>query len=280
MNIKILNRKFVFFLVLLQLLLSVGCTKKDFTIKNLNNDKIEAMGHGGMGTKVHCPINTLKSVQTCIDAGAEGTEIDVQMTKDEMLVAFHDETLNLATKHDGQIAEKNWSEISGAKYNTAAAKRHELKSMEDLLNCLEFDDNFLFTLDVKTTKDEISKDYANSYVQKISALIDKFNLSDQVLVEFNRVELAKAMRKLRPDIKVFIYNEYDFALEKAVELGAFGITCSVDWLTKEQVEKAHENNIRVTLFGCNSNKKNIKAIELNPDYIQTDELKHLLRVLN
>ena len=275
-----INKYSASFCVFGAFILLLGCTKKDFTIQNLNNNKIEVFGHAGMGTKGNCPLNSLKSIQTCIDAGASGVEIDVQLTKDNVLVAFHDEDLSTSTNKSGKIEALNWSEIEGATYKSVSAKRHSVMQLNELFNPLEYNNDFSFTIEVKTNKVVISEDYVKQYINALSSFIDKNQLAKVILLEFTKIELAKAMIEARPDIKVFIYNEYNFAVEKALELGADGITCSFDWLTPEQVQAAHDQNLSVALFGCKTNKENIEAIELSPDYIQTSEVKHLVRVLN
>lgn len=94
------------------------------------------------------------------------------------------------------------------------------------------------------------------------------------------MEFAKSVQQLRPDLKIFVYNEFTYAFEKAIENGFYGITVDMDQVSATDVLKAHENNLRVALFGPDSKSKNIEAIKMQPDYIQSDALKHLDRILN
>ena len=75
-------------------------------------------------------------------------------------------------------------------------------------------------------------------------------------------------------------RELNYAFEKAIENGFYGITVDMDQVSATDVLKAHENNLRVALFGPDSKSKNIEAIKMQPDYIQSDALKHLDRILN
>lgn len=51
-------------------------------------------------------------------SGASGVEVDVQMTKDSVLVLFHDMTLNASTELEGCIREKTWQELHETLYQT------------------------------------------------------------------------------------------------------------------------------------------------------------------
>ena len=83
-------------LYILSIFLFSSCQKEIFDINNLNGD-ILVIGHGGMGVSHSYPINTFESIMHCINLGTDGTEIDVQMTKDGVLVAFHDKELSNKT---------------------------------------------------------------------------------------------------------------------------------------------------------------------------------------
>ena len=50
-----------------------------------------------MGIAFKYPINSYESFEPCFRIGAEGSEMDVQMTKDSVLVLFHDAKLEDGT---------------------------------------------------------------------------------------------------------------------------------------------------------------------------------------
>ena len=69
------------------------------------------MGHGGMGFSNVYPMNTFESIMHCINLGADGTEIDVQMTKDGILVAYHDRELSNKTNKCGLVNDFYWNSL-------------------------------------------------------------------------------------------------------------------------------------------------------------------------
>src|ERR1700741_3054428 len=84
--------------------------KKDPPLTNLNGDKIGCFGHAGMGSRSVYPANTLQSFEACLDKGADGTEMDIQVTKDGVLVIYHNDDLSSATACGGVVRDLNWEE--------------------------------------------------------------------------------------------------------------------------------------------------------------------------
>ena len=57
------------------------------------------------------PKNTIESIRTAAEMGVEWVELDVMLTKDQVPVIFHDDTLDRTTDGYGPLAEKTWHEL-------------------------------------------------------------------------------------------------------------------------------------------------------------------------
>ena len=66
---------------------------------------------GHRGCAGYAPENTLEAIHTAADMGIEWVELDVKITKDEVPIIFHDETLDRTTNGSGNIAERTYEEI-------------------------------------------------------------------------------------------------------------------------------------------------------------------------
>jgi len=66
---------------------------------------------GHRGCAGYAPENTLESIHTAADLGIEWVEIDVKLTKDEIPIIFHDDTLDRTTSGSGNVADKTYEEI-------------------------------------------------------------------------------------------------------------------------------------------------------------------------
>lgn len=71
-----------------------------------SSSRIRILGH--RGASAHLPENTLASYEAAIREGAEGIESDVHKSKDDVIVMFHDPTLNRTTNGTGKIKDQNW----------------------------------------------------------------------------------------------------------------------------------------------------------------------------
>lgn len=74
--------------------------------------RAETIAHGG--GQGHGPPNTLLALQRAVDMGADVLEVDVQQTRDGVLVLRHDDTLDRTTDMTGLIAAMNWAELARA----------------------------------------------------------------------------------------------------------------------------------------------------------------------
>ncbi len=66
---------------------------------------------GHRGCAGYAPENTIEGIHTAADMGVEWVELDVKITKDEVPIIFHDDTLDRTTNGSGNIAEKTYDEL-------------------------------------------------------------------------------------------------------------------------------------------------------------------------
>ncbi len=66
---------------------------------------------GHRGCAGYAPENTLEAIHTAADMGIDWVELDVKLTKDEIPIIFHDETLERTTGESGNVANLTLNEI-------------------------------------------------------------------------------------------------------------------------------------------------------------------------
>ncbi len=256
-----------------------SCQKEDFDIINLNNNQISVLGHGGLGIDQTYPMNSFESILNCLSLGADGTELDVQMTKDSVLVAFHQEFLENSTNTSGRIFNKTWDEIKNATYKHPLYTNYKLISLDELFTNIENPTKYLFFFDCKNFNPSTSSSYLNTFNNALINIIDKHNLVNSVYIEFKREDLIESLRIKRPDLRIFIYSNSGLPLQLVNEFQLQGIAISVDKISKDEVVKAHNNGTMIAVFNAHSKSRNIEAIEKNVDFIQSDKVKHLIKIL-
>jgi glycerophosphoryl diester phosphodiesterase len=63
------------------------------------------------GASAEAPENTLRAFARALALGADGIELDVQVTRDGVAVVFHDSNLMRLTGARGRLADRTWTEL-------------------------------------------------------------------------------------------------------------------------------------------------------------------------
>ncbi len=265
---------------LLFLFMTLGCGEKDFDIVNLNNNQVTILGHGGMGIEHLYPLNSFESIQHCLQLGADGTELDIQMTEDSVLVVFHNERLESATHLSGQIFDKTWAEIKDAQYLYPPYAGYKIIRLDRLFFNISNPEQYTFFLECKPYRPAASAAYVDSFARALISIIDQYRLErDRIFIESGKTDLIASLKEKKPDLNMFVYADITTALSIIEEFDLQGISIAIDEISEEEVAMFHEREIMVSVFNTHSRKRNIDAIEKNVDFIQTDKLKHLIKML-
>src|SRR5436853_3299899 len=67
------------------------------------------IAHRGGGQNF--PENTIFSFSRCLEMGCDALELDVQVTKDGIVVVYHPDDLKQWTNGSGAISECNWEDL-------------------------------------------------------------------------------------------------------------------------------------------------------------------------
>ena len=149
------------------------------------NSKIIA--HRGIFDNIKIPENSIKAFQKAIDKNIP-IELDVQLTKDNVLVVFHDHTLDRMTSQKGILQKKTYEEIS--KYNLLDTNL-KIPKFEEVLKLVK--NKVLLDIEIKDTK-RISKT-----CDVLLNLLDGY--SNFIIKSFNP-KIIRYIKKKNKNIKV------------------------------------------------------------------------------
>lgn len=261
------------------LIFFVGCQKDPavWDVKNLNGTKISVFGHGGMGIHYRYPMNSYESLSECFQKGVDGTEMDVCVTKDSVLVLCHTQELEDNTDCNGLIRDNTWSDLQGCHF-----KKPGFSKVKLIEACYFFDRvdkaEKQFTFDCKTMKDSYA--YFEVFANALLRHIDKYNLQNRCFIENFNIDFLKILQKKNTALRLFLYtDEASVGFEATQQVKLFGLTMDIEKITTEEINQAHQKNLRITLFNTRTERDNIDAIQKNPDFIQTDKVDYLLNAL-
>ena len=271
------------YLILALLLMSLifSCKKADVKgVSNLNGNKIGVHGHGGMGIASTYPLNSYESLTAALALGADGVEIDVQMTSDSVLVAFHNNTLDANTKCSGLISDFTWAELKECEHRNTVFGQHQIVAIEEVVGSWAEFEGKTVVLDLKILTNSNTEQFKKAFAQKVIELVEAHNLGQVIMIEAPDILFLQSIQSVKPNYKlIFVTGVFSQAMTMAKNSGLYGIAMDTAHLSKEQIKEAHDNGLRVAVWNTQSRRDNVEAINKSPDFIQTDKLKSLLRLL-
>jgi len=276
------------------ILVSTSCQKVDIDgLTNLNNNRITVLGHRGSGiTGIDntYPGNSLESMEVGIDElGADGLEMDIQLSMDSQLMLYHDIELSKLTSCNGMINSHTKENLEGcifdAAFFNAPFKDYHLVSLEKVFNRFKnYSPKPVYFLDTKHNYDAKNytgiNDFNLDFAENLNDLIIKYNLEEYALISSGNKEMLQILKSNYPSLKLIMHgSSFEDALQDARSMNLFGITIHYKNISREEVETAHANNLRVTLWGVRTKASCREAVKLFPDYIKTDNILYLLSLI-
>ncbi len=263
--------------IIILILLFISCKNETFDDNTRMESKVMILGHSGMGIAFSWPINSFYSVKTCLDIGCDGSEIDVQMTADSVLVAYHNNELESQTNCSGKIFEKNWVEIKNCIYNRSINKV-KLNSLDEIFSSIDNIQNYYFSLDIKFNK-ATDSNYEKAFLRAIKNICAKYNIEKSVLLESNKntLNMAREMGLKNP---LFLFsNGDDLPYLIAQQNNFFGISTNKSYSLSD-LKTTNNLGLRTMLWSPANFNENKELLAKKPDIIQTDDPISLLKILN
>lgn len=118
------------------------------------------------------PENSLEAIQSAIEMGVDMLEIDVQRTKDGVLVLMHDHNLDRTTTGSGNIADTNWEDIAklNLKDHQGNVTTYKVPKLEDAL--LMCKDRIMINLDK-----------ADRYFDEVFAMLERTGTTNLIIMK-------------------------------------------------------------------------------------------------
>ncbi|MGK0363230.1 MAG: glycerophosphoryl diester phosphodiesterase [Saprospiraceae bacterium] len=166
-----------FFAILVSLyllLIAIGGGFKDkvYPLEGITSDIFFA--HRGIIDKA--PENSIGAIQHALLKGFSAIEVDIMRTKDGELILFHDKNGSRLLGTDIDIIETNYDDIKDIPLkHKGKSSEFKILTLEDLFK--KHGDRLVYYLDFKNEHDFELKTF-----QKINQLINKYDLSDRVLI--------------------------------------------------------------------------------------------------
>jgi len=265
---------------------------------SFGSNLIEVQGH--RGCRGYFPENTLPSFAAAIEAGVDTIETDLLVTKDGVIVLYHDYYLNrkLCTYWNGKpitrkilIRDLTYAELNqidcGSKKNPQfpcqqALPGAHIPRIEELFAMVKGKDVRLI-LEIK--RNTLHPKYTFSpeeLAKRIMETVKRSGLESQVYYSSFNIDILTEIRKIDPDAKIglIVYPSLVGAIQIASSLNAEFISPEQSLLhSAEDVQRFHDAGFRVIPWTVNNCQRWQQLIEMGVDGIVTDYPQDLILYL-
>ncbi|HIV62971.1 MAG TPA: glycerophosphodiester phosphodiesterase [Candidatus Butyricicoccus avistercoris] len=140
------------------------------------------------GASGYAPENTLEAFKLAIKQGAEGIELDVQLTKDGEVVVIHDETIDRVSNKTGFVKDYTLAELREFSFdnNIEGYKNTKIPTLKEVLELLK-PTNLMLNIELKT-----SIIWYENIEEKVLKLVYDTDMRDRVIYSsFNHYSIKK-----------------------------------------------------------------------------------------
>ena len=243
----------------------------------LENDvNIVLTGHRGAAGLA--PENTLAAIQKGLDNHVDRIEIDVQQTKDNVVISLHDITIDRTTDGTGLVKGMTYSEIlkfsAGIKFSDNY-KDEKIPTLDDVLALVN--GQAVLVIEIKD-----GNDYYPGIEQRVVNAIYKHKAKSWVIVHSFNDDALEMVRKIDETIELHKLFIADFPFISLIYDGKFKITklehyqyateisTYYTFTTKRLVDEVHALNKKINVWTVNDSIKINRLINMGVDGIITD----------
>lgn len=222
------------------------------------------------GSSAYAPENTLIAFELAIRQGADGIELDVQLTQDNELVVIHDEKVDNVSNHTGYVKDYSLKELKSFNFNKKFLQfgKVTIPTLEEVYKL------------IKPTNLTINVELKNSIIQykgiekKLIELEEMMGMEDRIIYSsFNHYSLMK-LKKISSKAKVGILfaDEFIDVPEYGVKIGANALHPALYILQiPDFIKDSKEKNLPLHVWTVNEEEHMKLMVENRIEAIITDK---------
>ena len=231
---------------------------------------MRVFAHRGYSGKY--PENTMQAFRAAFAAGADGIELDVQLSRDGQLVIIHDETLDRTTTGKGYVKDYTLSELK-----QLDASGQQIPDFEEYCKWVK-DTSLVTNVELKT-----SIVYYEEIEEKTAEMVKAFHLEDRVIFSsFNHLSVVR-MKQLLPECPVGALVEHDDLQNAGYYCSKFGFEYyhpDGSLFTKENADNCREHGVGVNVWTVNDLKMFENMADWGVDGVITNYPKVLAELMH
>ena len=221
------------------------------------------------GASAYAPENTVEAFALAMEQGADGIELDVQMTKDGQVVVIHDETIDRVSDGTGAVRDYTLEELkkfhfSNHMENYENAVIPTLKEVLDLIKS----SSMLLNIELKT-----GIYWYPNLEEKTMELVKEAGMEDRVIYSsFNHYSIKKILELDSHAECAFLYSDVILNVDKyAKNAGVCGLHPAVYHLKMAEFLKEYQDSgLKVRVWTVNKKEDMEKFIKADLEAVITN----------
>ena len=265
--------------------------------KPVANPKLLVLGHAGSG--FYTPISPFNfrppsswlGIQRALLRGADGVEIDLQLSRDSVVVLYHDQTLQNGSTGVGCVSQLTAVELTRLRYRGGfpydLLQKERPITFDTLLARFSRRPTFpLIHLDLHE-EDQCQPaghqhDRTPLLIRQIARSLARYHVApEKVLLVTQEAPTIRLARAAMPGVRVGLEiasDEFATGLKTAKRENVRTVVLDADRVTPAQSAQAHAAGFTVVVFGGRSPKDLRRVLETQPDEIEVDNVHRLLQL--
>ncbi|UUZ59091.1 glycerophosphodiester phosphodiesterase [Nocardioides sp. B-3] len=245
----------------------------------LDHASVPAFAHrgGSYHPEIEGPENTMAAFSHAVALGYDYLETDVHVTRDGVLLAFHDDVLDRVTDKTGSIAETSYADVQAA----LIGGRERVPTLAELFEAFP---DVKFNIDIKSAGSVPAlADFISEHDARDRVLVGSF--SGRRLNQFRRLTDRRVATSAHPrEVAAYVLSP-SAALARLLTPGrpdALQVPHRRGRLTvasRGVIRRAHANGVQVHVWTIDEQAEMIELLDRGVDGLITDRTDILCDVL-
>jgi len=229
------------------------------------------------GASFDAPENTLASVNLAWQLNADGIEIDIQMTKDQQIVVYHDHDTFRFGGDSRKISKRNYSDLKNLKVGTIKGGRwadERIPTFEEVIETIP--KGKILVVEIKCGPE---------IIPKLQSLLDssKVEQNQLIFIAFDRITIRQ-IKSYYPEYQALRLYELkrnmvdrtwnpsaEQMIDEVMNDGLDGIDVSIcKGVDEKLVAKVKKENLKILVWTVNDILRARELYHLKIDGITTD----------
>lgn len=216
------------------------------------------------GSSLQAPENTLPAIEMAIENMSDYIEIDVQMTKDGVVMLLHDQSLRRTTGENKKLQDMTYDEVRALDAGSWYGSEYEgvmIPTLEEVMQIVKGRADLNIEMKRNAASDMLP--------EAVVALIEEYDMEKQCVITSTDRKYLEQVKELNPDLRTgyIVSAAYgNYFNDDSVDF--FSVRSS--YLSESIVREAHSYGKEIHAWTVNSVKELNRMKRIQVDNVITD----------